>query len=107
MQPTVIPWETDDEEDTSGTIEPRSGVDGTNPQEIVIARELARVLDRALRDLPHEFREVAILRDVEGMSYEEMAAVLDCPLGTVKSRLSTARKRLQQVALEWMGEKKA
>jgi len=69
-------------------------------------RELARALDRALRELPEEFREAAMLRDVEGMSYDEIAGVLGCPLGTVESRLNAARKRLQAVALEWMGEKK-
>lgn len=71
----------------------------------MLARELARVLDRALRELAEEFREAAILRDIEGMSYGEIAQVLGCPLGTVKSRLNTARKRLQIVAREWMGEK--
>ena len=47
-----------------------------------------------------------MLRDVEGMSYDEIAGVLGCPLGTVKSRLNAARKRLQAVALDWMGGKK-
>jgi RNA polymerase sigma-70 factor (ECF subfamily) len=94
------------EDDFAGTVEPFSGVDPRHPQEIVMARELARVLDRALRELPEEYREAAILRDVEGLSYEEIAQVLGCPLGTVKSRLNGARKRLQQVALEWMGEQR-
>ncbi len=71
-----------------------------------MARELARALDRALRELPEELRETAILRDVEGLRYDEIASVLGCPLGTVKSRLNAARKRLQSVALEWLGEQK-
>jgi RNA polymerase sigma-70 factor (ECF subfamily) len=104
--PTVLAADTADDEDSTGTVESFAGVELTSPQEIVMARELARILDRALRDLPAEFREAAILRDIEGMSYEEMAAVLGCPLGTVKSRLNTARKRLRSVALEWMGERK-
>jgi len=85
---------------------PVAGIDARHPQEIVMARELGRALDRALRELPEEYGEAAILRDVEGWSYDEIAQVLGCPLGTVKSRLNGARKRLQQVAREWMGEKR-
>ena len=104
--PTVLAADTADDKDSAGTIESVAGVESANPQEIVMARELARALDRALRELPEEFREAAMLRDVEGMSYDEIAGVLGCPLGTVKSRLNAARKRLQAVALDWMGEKK-
>jgi RNA polymerase sigma-70 factor, ECF subfamily len=104
--PTVLAADIAHDEDSAGTIESLARVESASPQEIVMARELARELDRALRELPEEFREVAILRDVEGLSYDEIAGVLGCPLGTVKSRLNTARKRLQAVALEWMGEKK-
>jgi RNA polymerase sigma-70 factor (ECF subfamily) len=49
----------------------------------------------ALDQLPVEFRIVTILSDVEGFSYKEIAEVLDCPIGTVRSRLSRARKFLQ------------
>jgi RNA polymerase sigma-70 factor (ECF subfamily) len=101
--PTLLAVETADDEDSTGTAKPL-GVDPGNPQEIVMARELARTLDQALRDLPEEFREAAILRDVEGLSYEQIAGILGCPLGTVKSRINAARKRLQAVAREWLGE---
>jgi RNA polymerase sigma-70 factor, ECF subfamily len=94
------------EDDFTGAAEPVSGVDPRHPQEIVMARELVRVLDRALRELPEEYREAAILRDVEGLGYEEIAQVLGCPLGTVKSRLNGARKRLREVALAWTGEQR-
>jgi RNA polymerase sigma-70 factor, ECF subfamily len=83
-----------------------SGSEAANPQEIVMARELGRTLDAALRSLPKELREAAILRDVEGLSYDEIAAVLGCPLGTVKSRINAARTRLKAVAREWLGEKR-
>src|SRR5947209_4629442 len=99
LHPTILVTDTAGDEDAIGTVESLAGADRTNPQEIVIARELARALDRALCELPEELREAAILRDVEGLSYEEIAGVLDCPLGTVKSRLNAARKRLQSVAL--------
>ncbi|HEV8198352.1 MAG TPA: sigma-70 family RNA polymerase sigma factor [Gemmatimonadales bacterium] len=58
-----------------------------------VAREsLAESLDR----LPPEFREVLVLRELEGLSYKEISAVVGAPVGTVMSRLSRARKRLQE-----------
>ncbi len=51
---------------------------------------------RAIQDLPEEFRIPVVLSDVEGMSYAEIAQILDLPLGTVKSRLFRGRRRLQQ-----------
>jgi RNA polymerase sigma-70 factor (ECF subfamily) len=55
----------------------------------------AQVLREALEALPVEFREVIVLRDLEGLSYKEIAAVAAVPLGTVMSRLARARRRLQ------------
>jgi len=51
---------------------------------------------RAVEELPVEFREVIILRELEGMSYKEIAEMADLPIGTVMSRLARARKQLQQ-----------
>jgi RNA polymerase sigma-70 factor (ECF subfamily) len=53
------------------------------------------VLRAALEELPVEFREVLILRELEGLSYKEIADVADAPIGTVMSRLARARKQLQ------------
>ena len=50
----------------------------------------------AIRSLPENYRQVILLRDVEGMSYQEMAEIVDCPVGTVKSRVNRARIKLQQ-----------
>jgi RNA polymerase sigma-70 factor (ECF subfamily) len=50
----------------------------------------------ALSELPHKFRTVLILSDIEGMTYDEIAGFLDCPLGTVRSRLHRARQVLRQ-----------
>lgn len=54
------------------------------------------VLRAALEDLPLEFREILILRELEGLSYKEIAEVADTPIGTVMSRLARARKQLQE-----------
>jgi len=63
-------------------------------------RELLRSADRemlkaALEDLPVEFREAIVLREMEGLSYKEIADIGNVPIGTVMSRLARARKRLQ------------
>src|SRR5882724_2562307 len=62
------------------------------------------VLRAALEELPVEFREVLILRELEGLSYKEIADVADAPIGTVMSRLARARKQLQDY-LAKKGEK--
>ncbi len=56
-------------------------------------------VDRALRNLPEPFREVVVLADIEGFTYREIAEALECPMGTVMSRLSRGRRRLRS-ALE-------
>jgi len=56
-------------------------------------------LAAALERLPPEFREVIVLREVEGLSYKEISEVVDVPVGTVMSRLSRARKRLRQALI--------
>jgi len=56
-----------------------------------------RDLERAIRLLPEEQRQVILLVGLEGMRYEEVAAVLDIPIGTVRSRLSRGRERLRRL----------
>lgn len=68
----------------------------TNPETILLHRTNQLLLRQALEELPVEFREVIILRELEGLSYKEIAAIADLPLGTVMSRLARARKRLHQ-----------
>lgn len=59
-------------------------------------KELAKALDEALGTLSENHRTIILLREVDGMSYEEIAEVMDCHLGTVMSRLHHARKNLQK-----------
>jgi RNA polymerase sigma-70 factor (ECF subfamily) len=67
---------------------------GLGPEATVEARDRARVVRDAILALPIEYREAVVLRDVNELSYEEMAVALRVPLGTVKSRLSRARAML-------------
>jgi RNA polymerase sigma-70 factor (ECF subfamily) len=68
---------------------------GERPDEQVERQELALVLQWALAQLPPEQRTVVILSDVQGLTYDEIAEVMDTSLGTVKSRLSRARGKLR------------
>ena len=66
-----------------------------NPEELLLQNADQQLLRKAVEELPIEFREVIILRELEGLSYKEIASVTRIPLGTVMSRLARARKRLQ------------
>lgn len=66
-----------------------------DPEAKLIGKIDSQMLNRLLNELPIEFREIVILRELEGMSYKEIAGIADLPLGTVMSRLARARHRLQ------------
>ena len=71
--------------------------DDLNPEELLLQKAAAQTLRQAVEELPLEFREVLVLRELDEMSYKQIAAVADIPLGTVMSRLARARKRLQHI----------
>ena len=66
------------------------------PDAVAAQREFARSLSARLAELPVVYREVLVLRNVEDLSYEEIAVVLKCEIGTVKSRIARAREALRQ-----------
>ncbi len=70
-------------------------LENQNPEELLMQSIDKQLLKDAIKDLPVEFREVIILRELEGLSYKEIADIAAIPLGTVMSRLARARKRLQ------------
>lgn len=72
------------------------------PEQRVLARAMERAMEDALCRLSAELREVVLLRETEGLTYDEIAAITGCPVGTVKSRLNAARARLRAAALEWL-----
>ena len=72
-----------------------------NPH-VVYLRKLEREQVReAIENLPEAYREIVLLRDIEGFTYQEIATVLDCPAGTVMSRLGRARGRLRKLLSAW------
>ncbi len=70
---------------------------GTNPQRSVLRRELAAKMEEALAQLPEKHRAILVLREVDGLSYEELAQTLEIPKGTVMSRLFHARTKMQEI----------
>ena len=74
------------------TDERRDG--GLGPEALVLQQQAVEQVQLALESLPVDFREVVVLRELEGLSYKEIAAVVGVPVGTVMSRLSRARERL-------------
>ena len=71
-----------------------------NPSDVLAMQELGRAIEAALAHMPHKHRTAFILREYEGLSYEEMAHVMKCNLGTVMSRLHHARKKMQQSLID-------
>ena len=61
------------------------------PEAITLSDELQEILERAIEALPDDLRTAIILRELDGMSYEEIAQTMDCPVGTVRSRIFRAR----------------
>ena len=70
--------------------------DSSNPETLLLETADAQLLGQALEELPVEFREVLVLRELEGMSYREIADLMSVPVGTVMSRLARGRERLQR-----------
>ncbi len=67
-----------------------------NPEALHLAEIDQKLLRQAIEDLPDEFREAIILRELEGLSYKEIGAITGAPIGTVMSRLARARQRLEK-----------
>lgn len=76
---------------------------GAGPARAVEAKERAQVVQAAIAALPEDFRAVVVLKDIEGMEYEEIAEVLDVALGTVKSRLHRGRLLLREALAPYLG----
>ena len=66
------------------------------PGEQTDSRQVKETVVEAIHRLPEEFREAVLLRDLNGFSYEEIAKIINCPVGTVKSRVNRGRLRLQK-----------
>ncbi|MBY0356529.1 MAG: sigma-70 family RNA polymerase sigma factor [Candidatus Obscuribacterales bacterium] len=94
--PTVSMEETDNGEDGDSTT--KDLPDSTAlPDEIILSNELSEVIRHAMEKLPEQFRTAIVLRELEGLSYEEIAILTKTEMGTVKSRIARARTKLQEL----------
>jgi RNA polymerase sigma-70 factor (ECF subfamily) len=75
-----------------------------SPESPLLQSEDTHLLRQALEELTPEYREVIILRELEGLSYKEIAAISGIPLGTVMSRLARARERLEQYGQDFLNK---
>ena len=73
---------------------------GPSPQETAEGSELRSAVAAGLNQLSEGHRQVLVLREIQGLSYEEIASVLELDIGTVKSRISRARSSLRKILLE-------
>src|SRR6266852_6458574 len=76
---------------------------GATPFDQLAAREIQQAVHQALQEIPEVFRGAVILRDLEGLSYEEIAEVLECSVGTVKSRILRGRRALREMLEPLLG----
>lgn len=85
----------DDDETSGPERELNSGVaDTETPEAVLASKEIALAVNAAMDALPEELRMAITLREIEGMSYEEIATALECPIGTVRSRIFRAREAI-------------
>lgn len=82
--------------------------EASNNPHVVYLRKLDREqVRRAIESLPDPYREIIVLRDIEGFTYQEIATVLNCPAGTVMSRLGRARGKLRELLSGWQTKSRA
>ena len=77
--------------------------DSGSPEAIAMGDELVSVVDAAMQALPEELRAALTLRELEGLSYDDIAEVLGCPVGTVRSRIFRAREAIDERVREQIG----
>jgi RNA polymerase sigma-70 factor (ECF subfamily) len=82
-----------DEEDETSAVE-NELTSAETPETVLAAKEIAMAVNSAMEALPEDLRQAVTLREIEGLSYEEIAEVMNCPIGTVRSRIFRAREAI-------------
>jgi len=72
-------------------------VDDNNPEKLLATQQINGTVTKALKKLPKELRLAITLREFDGLSYEEIAAIMGCPIGTVRSRIFRARENISAI----------
>ena len=68
--------------------------DGETPESLLASKEIAATVNAAIEALSEDLRQAIVLREIEGLSYEEISVVMNCPIGTVRSRIFRAREAI-------------
>ena len=82
-----------DESDETSPLE-NELISSETPEAVLAGKEIAQMVNAAMEALPEELRQAITLREIEGLSYEEIAEVMNCPIGTVRSRIFRAREAI-------------
>jgi len=93
--PTVLDggFQASDEEDETSQSRNEPTTEET-PESVLAAKEIAGVVNAAMEALPEDLRQAVTLREIEGLSYDEIAVIMNCPIGTVRSRIFRAREAI-------------
>ncbi|MCL2658376.1 MAG: RNA polymerase sigma factor RpoE [Betaproteobacteria bacterium] len=83
-------------EDAEGFEEADLLRDIDTPERLLLSKQIGETVNAAMDALPDELRTAIVLREIEGLSYEEIAAAMDCPIGTVRSRIFRAREAIAE-----------
>lgn len=82
-----------DESDETSPLE-NELINSETPEAVLAGKEIAQMVNAAMEALPEELRQAITLREIEGLSYEEISEVMNCPIGTVRSRIFRAREAI-------------
>ena len=93
MTYTSMQGNDDDDETYRGGMEP---TDGETPEALLASKEIAATVNAAIGALSEDLRQAITLREIEGLSYEEISDVMNCPIGTVRSRIFRAREAIAE-----------
>ncbi len=83
-----------DAEEAEGFDESDQLRDFNTPENLLMSKEIAQTVNQSMDRLPQELREAIMLREIEGMNYEDIAKIMNCPIGTVRSRIFRAREAI-------------
>lgn len=93
--PTISESSLRSSDDDDETYRPNNELTSSEtPETVLAAKEIAMTVNAAMDALPEELRQAVTLREIEGLSYEEIAEVMNCPIGTVRSRIFRAREAI-------------
>jgi RNA polymerase sigma-70 factor (ECF subfamily) len=70
--------------------------DNDTPERLLMTKQIGETVNAAMEALPEDLRTAIMLREIDGLSYEEIAQVMDCPIGTVRSRIFRARDAISE-----------